>query len=92
MPTATDLLSEKVNRILKKGSDISDMSKEDFRNYIGITHSELKAFIEGFSELKPEENKALGMAMMDEYKNRSAMNIQIYQLYTSRLNGQAQRY
>ena len=91
MPTATDLLSDKVNRILKKSSDISDMSKEDFRNFIGLTRSELKAFAEGISDLKPEENKALGMAMMNEYKNRSAMNIQIYQLYFNRLNGQAQR-
>ena len=91
MPSATDLLGEKVNRVLKKSSEISDISKEDFRNFMGITQSTLKSMIESFSELRPEESKSLSVAMMDKYKERSAMNVQIYQMYTNRLSGQASR-
>lgn len=91
MPSTTDLLGEKVNRVLKNGSEVQDISKEDFRNFMGVTQTALKNMIESFEELKQDECKALGMAMMDKYKERSAMNVQIYQLYISRLNSQANK-
>lgn len=91
MASTIDLLSEKVNKILKKSSDLGDMSKEEFRNFIGVTQSELRAFLEGFEDIKPEESKALGLAIMDQFKNRAAMNVQIYQLFLSRLTSRAQK-
>ena len=91
MASAIDLLGEKVNKVLKNGADTKDISKEDFRNFMGITLSSLKAMLESFDELQQSESEALGLSMLERQKDRAAMNVQIYYLYLSRLSGQAQR-
>ena len=91
MASAIDLLGEKVNKVLKNGADTKDISKEDFRNFMGITLSSLKAMLESFGELQQSESEALGLSMLERQKDRAAMNVQIYYLYLSRLSGQAQR-
>ena len=91
MANAIDLLSEKVNKILGRADNTADISKEDFRNYMGVAQSNLKAMIESFDELKPEEATALGESILGRIRDRAAMNIQIYSMYTNRLSGQAQR-
>lgn len=91
MASMIDLLGEKVNKILRKADDTSDFSKEDFRNYLGVAQSNLKAMLESFDELRQEELSALGGIIMERFKDRGAMNIQIYSMYLNRLSGQAQR-
>lgn len=91
MASVIDLLGEKVNKILGKADNTADFSKEDFRNYMGVAQSNLKAMIESFEELKPDEASILGNAILERIKDRGAMNIQIYSMYLSRLSGQAQR-
>lgn len=91
MASVIDLLGEKVNKILGKADNTADFSKEDFRNYMGVAQSNLKAMVESFEELRPEEANALGETILGRIKDRGAMNIQIYSMYINRLSGQAQR-
>lgn len=91
MASTIDLLGEKVNKVLKNGADTKDISKEDFRNFMGITLSSLKALLESFGDLQQSECEALGLSMLEKQRDRAAMNVQIYFLYQSRLSGQAQR-
>ena len=91
MASMIDLLGEKVNKILGKADNTADISKEDFRNYMGVAQSNLKAMIESFEELRQEEANALSESILGRIKDRGAMNIQIYSMYLNRLSGQAQR-
>ena len=91
MASTIDLLSEKVNRVLGKADNTSDISKEDFRNYMGVAQSNLKAMIESFDGLQPEESTALGESILERIRDRAAMNVQIYGMYSSRLRGLAQK-
>jgi len=91
MAGAIDLLSDKVNRILKDGSDLADISKDDFRNFMGIAQSSLKAMIDSFEGLEDAELKALGLEISSQTKNRSAMNVQIYKQFEEHLSSRPLR-
>lgn len=85
MPSTVELLSEKVGKIVKDGDNLSDISKEDFRNYIGITLSGLKGINESFDELDDDDAKGLRILIQDNSRNRNAMNLMIYTTFSNRL-------
>lgn len=91
MSTVVELLSEKANRILKRGNDISDFSKEDFLNFMGVTQSSLKAVVESFEEIQSAEMKSLGVYVQERINDRAAMNIQIYRQFLGRIGNEAQK-
>lgn len=91
MTGTIDLLSDKVNRILKNGSNFADIDKNDFRNFMGIAQSSLKAMVESFEDLSEDEMKAFGLEISEQARNRSAMNIQIYKQFEERLSSKPLR-